>query len=781
MGSNAAEPYSEMEGHFVACIQESLSLYLYENAQFLGERLVAAFPKQAHFLLLATCYFRSDQVHRAYHLLVANCSDSQSRYLLAQCCLRLGKLNEAEQALNPDGDPQKGEVPHGAAGYYLLGKICALSNRHDTAIHYYAAALTLDPLLWCAYEELCNLGADAKAAGLLNRGRESESAAASPSGISSSHAEAATPFTMQRASADSMMASGGWPPRNNRCPAFDDPLSPIEPTMPPTRHPNTAYGFPTQEHAQNGLMTPATGSSGSFVTPSQMGSAGTMPPPVHRGGPGAPGRGLPPSTGNDRGGCGFPLGMGGSKLAAGLRFTPGTAGRPPAQSVARNAPGQGPPQMPARPRGQPRGGRGSERDKSPRQPEPSGRLFEGPATLARRSSRVAPAPTAEHLATPGMSPADTIMWGGGLDYAGAKLWAGQKTVNGQAAVLSLLQRLGEGYRHLAMYRCAEAVEAFARLPAAQYSTSWVLCCIGRAYYEMVDYPQAARVFEWARQVDPTRLQGMEVYSTVLWHLKREVDLAHLAQEATAWDRRSPHAWTIMGNCFSLQKARRPGSRSLLLSHRPEHETALRFFQRALQLDPAFPYAYTLCGHEYFANEDFDRAKACYENAIRLDRRHYNAWYGIGQIEYRQEKFEMAAFNFKFALNLNGRSSVLRCNLGMALAKMGKPAEALAHMDKAIAADPANPLARFERAGVLLAQERFVDALAELEALRDIAPREASVWFQMGKIYKRLDRPDEALQHLCHALDLKPSSGDANLIKAAIEKLRQSDEADEEEM
>lgn len=61
------------------------------------------------------------------------------------------------------------------------------------------------------------------------------------------------------------------------------------------------------------------------------------------------------------------------------------------------------------------------------------------------------------------------------------------------------------------------------------------------------------------------------------------------------------------------------------AHAQEHETALRFFQRALQLDPAFPYAYTLCGHEYFANEDFDRAKACYENAIRLDRRHYNAW------------------------------------------------------------------------------------------------------------------------------------------------------------
>ena len=66
-------------------------------------------------------------------------------------------------------------------------------------------------------------------------------------------------------------------------------------------------------------------------------------------------------------------------------------------------------------------------------------------------------------------------------------------------------------------------------------------------------------------------------------------------------------------------------------------------------------------------------------------------------------------------------------------------------------------------------------------LQDIAPLEASVWFQMGKIYKRLERPDMALQHFSHALDLKPSSGDANLIKAAIEKLRQPDEADEEEM
>ena len=105
-------------------------------------------------------------------------------------------------------------------------------------------------------------------------------------------------------------------------------------------------------------------------------------------------------------------------------------------------------------------------------------------------------------------------------------------------------------------------------------------------------------------------QGMEVYSTVLWHMKREVELGHLAQEAVALDRRSPWAWTIMGNCFSLQK---------------EHDAAIRLFQRALQLDSTCTYAYTLAGHEYFANEDFDKGMGCYRNAIRLDPRHYNAW------------------------------------------------------------------------------------------------------------------------------------------------------------
>lgn len=66
------------------------------------------------------------------------------------------------------------------------------------------------------------------------------------------------------------------------------------------------------------------------------------------------------------------------------------------------------------------------------------------------------------------------------------------------------------------------------------------------------------------------------------------------------------------------------------------------------------------------------------------------------------------------------------------------------------------------------------------AAQDIAPREATVFFQMGRIYKKLGQCDAAMEHFNSALDLKPTSTDQNLIKSAIEKLHvDDDEVDDE--
>ena len=70
-----------------------------------------------------------------------------------------------------------------------------------------------------------------------------------------------------------------------------------------------------------------------------------------------------------------------------------------------------------------------------------------------------------------------------------------------------------------------------------------------------------------------------------------------------------------------------------------------------------------------------------------------------------------------------------------------------------------------------------DALKELEKVRDATPREASVHFAMGKVLKRLRRPEEAMRCFLTALDLDPK--DNNLIKAAIDRLDDPDVVEED--
>ena len=61
----------------------------------------------------------------------------------------------------------------------------------------------------------------------------------------------------------------------------------------------------------------------------------------------------------------------------------------------------------------------------------------------------------------------------------------------------------------------------------------------------------------------------------------------------------------------------------------------RFFQRAVQVKPRFAYAYTLLGHEYVIVEELEKALGAFRTALRIDSRHYNAWYGIGLTYFKQ--------------------------------------------------------------------------------------------------------------------------------------------------
>jgi anaphase-promoting complex subunit 3 len=315
-----------------------------------------------------------------------------------------------------------------------------------------------------------------------------------------------------------------------------------------------------------------------------------------------------------------------------------------------------------------------------------------------------------------------------------------KDQEGLQSLLDLFSRIANGFFCLSRYDCHNAIQIFNSLPTQHRESPFILACIGKAYYEQASYADAEKFFIRVKQSSACVLEDMEVYSTVLWHMKNEVELAYLAHELTETDRLSPQAWCAVGNSFSLQR---------------DHEQALKCFKRATQLDSAFAYGFTLQGHEYIANEEYDKALDAYRSGVNADPRHYNAWYGLGKVYEKMGKYDIAEQHYRTAARINPTNAVLICCIGMVLEKNKNYEAALAQYSKACTLSPTSALSRFRKARVLVQLQQPKMALVELQILKDVAPDEANVFFLLGKLYKMLRMRADAVKCFTAALNLDP--------------------------
>ncbi|CAN1330926.1 Cell division cycle protein 27 homolog B, partial [Linum perenne] len=741
---------------------------------------------QTHLQLLAGCYLQNNQAYAAYHILKGT-QMAQSRYLFAISCFQMDLLKEAEAALCPANEPS-GEVPNGAAGHYILGLIYRYTDRRKRAVQHFKQALLIDPLLWDAYEELCILGAAEEATAVFGE--------AAFLCIQKQYSQLMVTQNLHMTNDDRTVVSSRNSSSEDGSPRqLKHMQGPNPRELTGNYHVTSAVGAGSQP-SNGGLPN-----IGFYSTPSPMAQqfSGVAPPPLCR-----------------------------NMQANGPNLSSNNSDYSPRSIVNTNI------QAPRR----------KVVDEGKLR-KISGRLFSdsGPRRSSRLAAETAGNSNATTTAVAGNGNTNSSKFLGGSKLSSMAIrsvtlrkgqsWANEnsdeglrneafddvrinastnpssssssdsrsfeaegatitvgpavmsasKVFSGASEILNLLKSYGEGYRLSCLYRCQDALDAYLKLPHKHYNTSWVLSQVGKAYFELVDYLEADQAFSLARRASPYSLEGLDIYSTVLYHLKEDMKLSYLAQELISTDRLAPQSWCAMGNCYSLQK---------------DHETALKNFQRAAQLSSRFAYAHTLCGHEYVALEDFENGIKCYQNALRIDTRHYNAWYGLGMVYLRQEKVEFSEHHFRMAFQINPRSSVIMSYLGTALhalkvrdgscknvavtylAVVGKAVlvlavicmlvplqrdeEALEMMDRAILADRKNPLPMYQKANILVSIESFDEALDVLEELKEYAPRESSVYALMGKIYKRRNMYDKAMLHFGHALDLKPSATDVATIK-----------------
>ncbi|XP_033221326.1 cell division cycle protein 27 homolog isoform X2 [Belonocnema kinseyi] len=742
-----------------AAIWHCLNHYAFPDAIFLAERLSAEVDTEETLFLLATCYYRSGKVRQAHALLSKKTPTSpQCRFLLAKCCYDLEKYADAEAAIIGGYYKQVKSLDEIVTQFgdeacfclQVMAKIYYKTMKTVRANDAHRLALKLNPFLWHSFEELCNVGEKVD-----------------PTKV----------FQLEKLDSFSM-CHGSMPIVNY---VSDPDLAlPVNPnTTTPTPNSNNMLHSTIEESPQVPLHNNCSSPRGKPPRYRSMFSNSLSPL--------TPSFGILPLDSNTPEPAGLPsittLTEANDQKSLAKRQlmsrkeTPLQQGKPVfSQSgntsntvnivtVTPTTPTPAPPTHQG-----PNVRRSSrlfshsysvkENNKSPNRNK-----FTTPKSPSRKSkARLAKTnlnktnfnelnernksekEKSEILASEKMT-ANT----NALNQSNAAHTALNLQKQCAEGLMSLLREFGMAYQHLTQYNCAEAIEILSILPRQHYHTGWVLSMLARAHFEMIDYKKASSYFQQVRNLEPQRTELMEIYSTVLWHLHAEVQLSTLAQDLVSEDRHSPAAWCATGNLFSAQT---------------EHETAIKFFQRAIQVDPNFPYAYTLLGHEYVMTEELDKAITAFRNAIRLDPRHYNAWFGLGTIFSKQEQYSLAELHFKRALQINPHNSAIMCHIGVVQHALKKTDQALKTLNTAIENDPDNTLCKFHRASINFSIGRHAEALTEFEELKNIVPKESLVYFSIGKVHKKLGNTHLALMYFSWASDLDPK-GVNSQVKEAI--------------
>jgi tetratricopeptide (TPR) repeat protein len=159
--------------------------------------------------------------------------------------------------------------------------------------------------------------------------------------------------------------------------------------------------------------------------------------------------------------------------------------------------------------------------------------------------------------------------------------------------------------------------------------------------------------------------------------------------------------------------------------------------------------------------DFGEADRWLTKSITWNPNDAEAWYHLGRTKYNESRFEEALVAFQRCLQLEERNVKAKSNLGLALAGLGRAAEAQATYREAISwqAESASKVAEpyIDLGDLLLDQNQTDQAVALLMQANAISPEDVRIPEMLGKAYWRQNKLEDARVQLEKAVRLAPAS------------------------
>ncbi|HMG36719.1 MAG TPA: tetratricopeptide repeat protein [Blastocatellia bacterium] len=181
---------------------------------------------------------------------------------------------------------------------------------------------------------------------------------------------------------------------------------------------------------------------------------------------------------------------------------------------------------------------------------------------------------------------------------------------------------------------------------------------------------------------------------------------------------------------------------------------IRYFEKALVLDPSNPELAFFVGEHFFRVNKPVLARVYLERAVGEEAHNYSATLMLGVLYGDDGDLDSAKLHLNKALKLNKDSFAAHYGLGRILMSEGKLPEGLTHLKRALRLKPTAEM--YYVVGRAYLEEGRTDIAARhLQRCVDIDPKFDAALYHLGLIYLRQDNFLLAQQHFKAAYEINP--------------------------
>lgn len=297
------------------------------------------------------------------------------------------------------------------------------------------------------------------------------------------------------------------------------------------------------------------------------------------------------------------------------------------------------------------------------------------------------------------------------------------------AILKINPRLAPAYNNLGalyfkqgQFHDAEAMlERGLKIDASMSSASALL---GLTLFQMGDYQKARPRLEAAVRAHPNDDDAEFMLVNTLTKLGDFEEAASHLQQLAKRQPQNERVWYLLGRVY------------MQLS-----EQALGKINR---INPESVWSHEISAELMESMKNYDGAIVEYKKALEIAPRQPGLHYKLGDVYWSLSQWDNAHEQFALEQQLDPRNCMVEYKLGDILLQKGEGFdEALARIDKSLAACPNLTEARADRGKALLKLHREAEAIPDLLAAEKANPSEASTHFLLAQAYRAAGRAAEA--------------------------------------